>query len=151
MRNGRGQRQIRVIRGGRGLAAVTALMLVGGLVVTSTASAQAVSHAKATKVVKQEKRKGFGKILTTTKNRALYIDEGAACTGACLDVWPPLLMPAGKTMPGGAPGLGTVPFGSQLQVTYHGMPLYTFESDHGKSVTGNGVNGFYVATVTAGT
>jgi predicted lipoprotein with Yx(FWY)xxD motif len=131
------------------VAALATVALVGGLVVTSTASAQTVSHAKGTKVVKQEKRKGFGKILTTTKNRALYVDEGTACTGGCLEVWPPLLMPAGKTMPAGASGLGTVPFGTMLQVTYHGMPLYTFESDHGKSVTGNGDNGFYVATVTS--
>jgi predicted lipoprotein with Yx(FWY)xxD motif len=40
-----------------------------------------------------------------------------------------------------------VAFGKKLQVTYEGRPLYTFTSDHGKSVTGNGVNGFAVAEV----
>jgi len=99
--------------------------------------------------VKEETRAGFGLILTTTKNKSLYTDTTPPCTGSCLAVWPPLLMPKGKTMPAGAPGLGTVAFGTRLQVTYNGMPLYTFTSDHGKSVNGNGVNGFAVAEVTA--
>jgi predicted lipoprotein with Yx(FWY)xxD motif len=125
-------------------------MVIGGVVVTSTASAEGSARAKATKVVKKESRPTFGKILTTTRNASLYIDEGAACTGGCLSVWPPLLMPAAKTMPAGASGLGTVAFGTMLQVTYHGMPLYTFTGDSGKSVHGNNDNGFFVAKVTSG-
>jgi len=135
--------------GWRAVAAVAAVMTVGGLFVTSTASARVAPKAgKPTTVVKEETRTGFGLILTTTKNRALYTDTTPPCTGGCLAVWPPLLMPKGKTMPAGAPDLGTVAFGKRLQVTYNGMPLYTFTSDHGKSVNGNGVNGFAVAEVT---
>jgi hypothetical protein len=32
------------------------------------------------------------------------------------------------------------------QVTYHGHPLYTFADDHPGQVTGQGVQGFFVAT-----
>ncbi len=124
-------------------------MTLGGLFLTSTASARADGKSKTAMVVKEETRTGFGLILTTTKSRSLYVDTTPPCTGSCLAVWPPLLMPEGKTMPTGATGLGTVTLGKRLQVTYKGMALYTFVSDHGKSVTGNGVNGFAVAEVTA--
>jgi predicted lipoprotein with Yx(FWY)xxD motif len=133
--------------GWRGLAAVAIVMSVGGLFLTSTASARVAGKSMTSKVVKQETRTGFGLILTTTKGRALYVDTDPPCTGGCLAVWPPLLMPKGKTVPTGAADLGTVAFGAKLQVTYQGMPLYTFSSDHGKSVTGNGVAGFAVAKV----
>jgi predicted lipoprotein with Yx(FWY)xxD motif len=145
------QGQRRTIRGWRAVAAVATVMSVGGLFATTTASAQVEAKgSKPTKVVKQETRTGFGLILTTKMNKTLYVDTTPPCTGGCLTVWPPLLMPAGKTMPSGATGLGTVAFGSgRLQVTYHGMPLYTFTSDHGKQVNGNGVAGFEVAKVSA--
>jgi predicted lipoprotein with Yx(FWY)xxD motif len=32
------------------------------------------------------------------------------------------------------------------QVSYHGHPLYTFADDHPGQVTGQGVQGFFVAT-----
>jgi predicted lipoprotein with Yx(FWY)xxD motif len=145
MRQGQG----RAVRRWRVLAAVATVMSVGGLFLTTTASAQ-VESSKPTKVVKEETRSGFGLILTTKMNRTLYVDTTPPCTGGCLTVWPPLLMPKGKTMPTGATGLGTVAFGSgRLQVTYEGMPLYTFISDHGKKVTGNGVDGFAVAKVSS--
>jgi hypothetical protein len=57
-------------------------------------------------------------------------------------------MPAGKTMPAGASCLGVAKFGHRLQVTYRGRRLYTFVSDSGHSVTGNGVEGFVVAKAT---
>jgi predicted lipoprotein with Yx(FWY)xxD motif len=134
-------------RGWRGVAAVAIVMSVGGLFFTSTASARPAGKSKMSKVVSEETRAGFGLILTTPKGRALYVDTDPPCTGSCLGVWPPLLMPKGKTVPTGAADLGTVAFGKKLQVTYEGKALYTFISDHGKSVTGNGVNGFAVAEV----
>ena len=144
------QGQRRAIRGWRAAAAVATVMSVGGLFLTVTASAQETKGSKPTKVVKEETRTGFGLILTTKKSRTLYVDTTPPCTGGCLTAWPPLLMPAGKTMPAGATGLGTVAFGSgRLQVTDKGMPLYTFASDHGKQVNGNGVAGFAVAEVSA--
>jgi predicted lipoprotein with Yx(FWY)xxD motif len=51
------------------------------------------------------------------------------CTGSCLKDWHPLAIQAG-VKPTGPVKLGTVkrPDGS-LQVTYKGLPLYTFDSD----------------------
>jgi predicted lipoprotein with Yx(FWY)xxD motif len=130
------------------MTVAAAAMTVGGLFLTSTASAQTVGKSmnpKPTKVVKEVVRGSFGEILTNKLGHTLYIQPGGTCTGGCLTVWPPLLMPKGKTVPGGvAGGLGTVSTGSGLQVTYNGMPLYTFASD-----TKTSTSGFVVAQVSA--
>jgi predicted lipoprotein with Yx(FWY)xxD motif len=70
------------------------------------------------------------------------------CTGSCAVAWPPLLLPVGTTSAKGGTGLtglGVVmlPDG-RSQVTYNKMPLYTFASDSGASVRGQGVGGFSV-------
>lgn len=51
------------------------------------------------------------------------------CTSACVQIWHPLIAPAGAS-PKGVSSLGTVkrPDGT-VQVTYKGMPLYTFAQD----------------------
>jgi predicted lipoprotein with Yx(FWY)xxD motif len=135
-------------RGWRALAAVTAVMTVGGLLVTSAASAR--PEAKKTTVVKETVRGSFGEILTDTKGLTLYIQPKGTCTGGCLTIWPPLLMPKGKTMPGGiSTGLGTAKRGKRLQVTYEGKRLYTFYEDSGTSTNGENVGGFIVAQVSA--
>jgi predicted lipoprotein with Yx(FWY)xxD motif len=140
----------RQVAGARRAAAAVIIVtaLTSGFFLTSTASAASLSRAmKPVKVVKVEMRTGFGNILTTKKSLALYVDNGAPCTSqGCLFIWPPLLMPKGKTMPGGlATGLGTTPFGSgQLQVTYDGKPLYTFYTDTKKTVSGQGMCDFDV-------
>lgn len=80
---------------------------------------------------------GFGEILTTPAGFALYTytaDEpgGMGCDVPCLKVWPPLLLPPGVTIPvggSGTSGLGTFPRGDRLQVTFNGLPLYTFVKD----------------------
>jgi predicted lipoprotein with Yx(FWY)xxD motif len=136
-----------------GLAAVATVTMVGGLVLSSTASAQVVGKSKTpkpTKVVKEVVRGTFGEILTNKKGHTLYIQPGGSCTGGCLTIWPPLFMPKGKTVPGGvSSGLGTVSTGSGLQVTYNGMPLYTFYTDTKTSTSGENVGGFVVAQVSA--
>jgi hypothetical protein len=136
-----------------------AVALAGGALATAPAMASthtghsapaATAHTKKTAtVVKVRTRHGFGKILVTTKGRALYVLPHGSCTGSCLGIWPRLVMPKGKTIPKGATCLGTAKFGKnhRLQVTYRKMRLYTFVSDSGTSVTGNGVAGFKVAKV----
>lgn len=119
-----------------------------GLTAALPQAATALPAKMSAKVVKVANRPSIGEMLVTKKGAALYEDTDGPCTGGCLTVWPPLLMPKGATVPKGTTGLGTVAFtGGRLQVTYHGMPLYTFESDSGKSVNGNGVGGFVAATV----
>jgi predicted lipoprotein with Yx(FWY)xxD motif len=100
-------------------------------------------------VVLQRSRRGFGKMLVTVSGRALYMLPRGSCAGQCLVIWPRLVMPAGKTRPAGASCLSIARYGSagRLQVTYHGLRLYAFISDHGRSVTGNGADGFAVAKV----
>jgi predicted lipoprotein with Yx(FWY)xxD motif len=131
------------------LATATVAAMVGGAFVASTASAQSQKKHKAATIVKVAKRKPYGKILTTAKMLTLYIQQTGTCTGSCLTIWPPLLMPSGQTVPTGTTGLGTVSMSEGLQVTYHSMPLYTFYTDSKKSVNGEGQGGFVVAQVTA--
>lgn len=76
-------------------------------------------------------------VLTNTKGLTLYTLSGETngkfiCTGACLKAWPPLLVAAGTT-PKGPVKLGTIkrPEG-KTQVTYKGMPIYTFSGDSRK-------------------
>jgi predicted lipoprotein with Yx(FWY)xxD motif len=133
--------------------AVVAAVLVGGSTVAAagiTAGAQAqirpaVRTGPAT-VVHEATRTGFGKILVTASNgMSLYVHPNGGCDASCRGVWPPLLMPAGKTIPKGAPCLKTAKLGNSLQVTYQGHRLYTFTGDSGTSVNGNGIAGFVVA------
>ena len=134
-------------------AAVAALLVSGSTAATvgiaAGAQAQIRPAGSGAVVVAAAKRTGFGTILVTINGgHSLYEHPGGPCTGSCLSIWPPLLMPAGKTVPKGASCLATVKQGSNLQVTYHGQALYTFTGDSGHSVNGNGVAGFLVAKVT---
>ena len=95
----------------------------------------------------------FGQILVNPQGMTLYeltSEAGGkfACTGGCLAVWPPLLVPAGTTVPTAAPGvvgtLGVVtrPDGT-VQATQNGFPLYTFAHDAAPGDTnGQGIVAF---------
>ncbi len=84
-------------------------------------------------------------VLTDTKGLTLYTLSGEVngkfiCTGSCLKAWPPLLVAAG-TKPKGPVPLGTIkrPEG-KIQVTFEGMPVYTFSGDSKKGeANGNGL------------
>ena len=136
--------------------AVVATLVVGGSAVTTVglaASSQAqvrpASAGTSATVVKEATRTGFGKILVTINGgMSLYEHPHGGCSASCRSIWPPLLMPAGKKTPKGAPCLATAKLGTKLQVTYHTQRLYTFTGDTGHSVRGNGVAGFVVAKVT---
>jgi len=104
----------------------------------------AASAGQSTKVVaRQAQNATLGKtVLTTTKGRTLYSLSAETrgrfiCTGACLSTWHPLLVPAG-VKPKGPVKLGTIerPEG-KTQVTYKGLPLYSFNGD-AKAGDGNG-------------
>jgi predicted lipoprotein with Yx(FWY)xxD motif len=90
----------------------------------------------------------YGKVLTTAKGFALYtytadLPGGPGCSGECLVIWPPLLLPAGVSTPVGAPGvtgLGTFKRAQGTQVTFHGLPLYTYIDDKAPGqITGQNV------------
>ncbi len=101
-----------------------------------------------------------GTALVDGTGRALYLFEAdtgttSTCTGACAQVWPPLLTsgPAPVTTGAAQPSLvGTSPRADGTrQVTYDGHPLYYFAGDKAPGdVTGQGIHnfggGWYVVT-----
>jgi predicted lipoprotein with Yx(FWY)xxD motif len=109
---------------------------------TSAASSTAATTASSTSsegtsaLVKTASNATLGAtVLTDSRGMTLYALSGEhagkfICTStACVGVWHPLSA-AGSTPAGGVGSLGTVkrPDGTE-QVTYKGMPLYTFASD----------------------
>lgn len=133
----------------RAAMALTALAVLATLVgLPAGARAAAAPRSGSATVVKVATRGSFGRILTTVGGRTLYKHPNGACTASCLSVWPPLLMPRGKTIPKGIAGLRTVVLANgRRQVTYRHHRLFTFVNDSGTSVNGNGVAGFLVAKV----
>jgi predicted lipoprotein with Yx(FWY)xxD motif len=117
-------------------------------VFSSRATAASTAPYTKVKVVAKANRSPVGEMLVNLKGQSLYTNP-SGCTGDRLRVWPALLMPKGTTMPKGAKCLSTVSAAKagRLQVTYDSQPLYTFTSDSGSSVNGNGVAGFEAATV----
>jgi len=98
-------------------------------------------------------RGNFGNILVSGSGAALYRYDAdkpnmPTCTGSCAMAWPPVLLPAGTTSAKagtGLTGVGSVILSDgRSQVTYNKMPLYTFASDSGTSINGQGVGGFFV-------
>jgi len=125
---------------------------------TSGAAASPGTSAAANATVKTASSAQFGTILVNSGGMALYTygpDHGGAlskCTGACLQAWPALTVPAGTTPTLASGVAGTLATSKQadgtLQVTYDGKLLYTFLSDTSPGqVTGNGVAMFSVAKV----
>jgi predicted lipoprotein with Yx(FWY)xxD motif len=97
----------------------------------------------------------FGMVLTGPSGMTLYTHAGdsatsSTCTGACAATWPPLTATGQPTAGSGVTGkLGTLTRADgTTQITYGGLPLYYWEGDaNAGDVTGNGVEGFSVATV----
>lgn len=129
--------------------AVGIVTLGAAMVAVPLVSAQATTSAKET-VAKVVDRAPYGRMLATVSGASLYT-TASSCTGGCLQVWPPVLMAKGKTMPTGVRDLTavkvTIGKSHDLQVAYKGKRLYRFASDSGSSVRGNGVGGFKVASV----
>lgn len=79
---------------------------------------------------------GLGSVLDTSNGLTLYHNTRESngtivCTGACAQEWPPVTVSGTvPASPAGAGTFGTVdrPDGT-TQLTFHGMPLYTFAGD----------------------
>jgi predicted lipoprotein with Yx(FWY)xxD motif len=124
---------------------------------TPTTTAQAAGQATSSAlggiqpgdVVLIVQKSAIGYVLAAANGQVVYTygkdSKGGAptCTGSCATTWPPL---TGKPLASEAdklPGtLGTVsdPNGAK-QVTYNGMPLYTFKGAKVFATSGNGVGG----------
>lgn len=105
---------------------------------TTKSAAATASGGKSVPVVKTASNATVGKtVLVAASGRTLYSLSGEhagtwICTSAaCLKAWPPLVAKAGSAPHGSVGSLGTVRRpGGITQVTYRGMPLYTFVGDH---------------------
>ena len=111
------------------------LLVIAALALLLPAGAQA---AQAKRVVKESENTTLEEmILTTNKGKTLYslsVEKHGKfiCTHSCPNTWKPLVVPAG-VKPKGPVKLGTVkrPEG-KIQVTFKGLPLYTFDGDSAK-------------------
>jgi predicted lipoprotein with Yx(FWY)xxD motif len=112
-------------------------------------------NAAAGAVIGSASSPDFGNVLTGPNGKTLYTHAGdsatkSTCDGACAATWPPLATKGQPRAGAGVTGqLGTVARADgTTQVTYGGMPLYYWEGDaKAGDVTGNGLEGFSVATV----
>jgi predicted lipoprotein with Yx(FWY)xxD motif len=86
------------------------------------------------RVVKLEESKQGDSVLANLRGRTLYSNSAEKhgkfiCTGGCLSVWHPLVVPKG-VRPTGPVKLGIVKRSDgRIQVTYRGGPLYSFAED----------------------
>ena len=92
-----------------------------------------------------------------------YTPDGtgkSVCNGGCATAWPPLTVPAGTTKVTGASDIGSGSLGTitrsdgSLQVTYKGMPLYTYTGDMAPDqANGQGAGGiwFYIPVTSSST
>ena len=113
----------------------------------------AISLAQTSQTVAVRSTPQLGSFLTTPNGTTLYTYNGdkpgvSNVTGALLAAWPPFTASGSLTLPSGVGGtLGTITRSDGTkQVTYNGMPLYTFVRDTGPDVVnGQNVRGFVVA------
>jgi predicted lipoprotein with Yx(FWY)xxD motif len=128
------------------------LVAAAALVVASAPMAAAT----ATPVIRY-KDDQFGPILATPKKQALYywnVEKRAGgkirCTGACAKAWPPLyakgVVP--KRIAGIKGTFGTIrrPNGRR-QITFNGLPIYTYAHEGPTQVLCNNVDGWFVVRV----
>ena len=100
---------------------------------------------------------GVGTVLVNAQGLTLYHWKGETtsnlmCTGACTSTWVPLQVAGGGSPTGGMHVTGSLDTftrsdGAGTEVTYNGLPLYTFTGDSAPGqASGQGVSNFYVAT-----
>ncbi len=68
------------------------------------------------------------------------------CTGSCASIWPPVTggNPVASQADKGLGTFGTVSgAGGVKQITYNGMPLYTYKGAKVLTTTGNGIGGMW--------
>lgn len=133
----RTSRAMQPARATRSTRTVLALVLAAVLALSAVAVPMAMARGSKTVAGEAAAPKLHKTVLTNTKGLTLYTLTGEThgkfiCTGACLSAWPPLLVTPGTT-PKGPVKLGTIknPEG-KTQVTFKGMPVYTFSGDSKK-------------------
>jgi predicted lipoprotein with Yx(FWY)xxD motif len=159
--------QLRLAHSGENRKARGRLALVGGLtagvalVLSPLSASAATHHHHQTKTVVElsEAQNGtLGTILTNSHGLTLYTftqdtPNKSNCFGACAKIWPPLIMSKGEKIKSlkGVRGIGTIPRGKELQLTFDQKPLYLFAGDKTAGMTtGQGVeNAWFVVVLKA--
>lgn len=106
-------------------------------------------------------RSSLGTILVNGKGMTVYAFDKdtansgtSACTGSCLDTWPPVTISDSQPLVNGVSGsISTIkdPDG-KAQITIDGRPLYTFAGDAAKGdVKGQGLQNVWWVVSPAGT
>ena len=136
---------------------VTAALVAAGctLAAASPAPSSGGASGAAAVTVGTGSSASFGTFLNGPNGMALYTHAGdsatsSTCSGGCATAWPPLATKGQPSAGAGVTGqLGTlIRADGTMQVTHGGLPLYYWQGDTKVGdVTGNGVNGFSVATV----
>jgi len=98
-------------------------------------------------------KSAVGYVLALANGQVVYMYDkdtkggsASACTGSCASIWLPVTGSKPVVSPADT-GLGT--FGTiggangAKQVTYNGMPLYTYKGAKALTTTGNGVGGMW--------
>lgn len=115
---------------------------------SDSASAAANTTAGGSDTVATKSISGVGTVLVDSKGDALYTnnqDSGmnVACAGSCTAIWVPVMAPSSGQPTSSDQAvqakLGAVKSNGGSQVTFDGMPLYSFVQDSPGQVTGNGV------------
>jgi predicted lipoprotein with Yx(FWY)xxD motif len=139
------------------IVASALLAACGSSSTTSTATKSSAPAASAGSVVKTASNSTLGStVLVDSKGLTLYhlsVEPGKwiCTTTACLQAWHPLTVATSAAPSGTVGSLATVKRpGNTLQVTYKGMPLYTFAGDK-KPGQANGQGIKDVGTWTAAT
>ena len=132
----------------------TVLVLVAAVVAATLAPAASARPYATTAPAIRYVDNVFGPILATNAKKALYywnVEKRAGgkvrCTGACARAWPPLYAKA--VVPTRVRGIrgrfGTIrrPDGRR-QITFNGLPVYTYAHERPEQVLCNNVDGWFV-------
>jgi predicted lipoprotein with Yx(FWY)xxD motif len=138
-------------------------MVAQGALVAATLAAAVMTPAGAstshTPTIKTAQVPKVGLVLTTNTGLTLYHLTSdptgrSTCTGACAQIWLPLLLPKGDHLQGprGLKGLSTIHVAhGRRQVAFHGAALYHFTGDTKLGqAKGQGIAGVWFAVLKSG-
>jgi predicted lipoprotein with Yx(FWY)xxD motif len=117
---------------------------------STTTTPSTSSKTNSTLIIQTKTDPKLGKYLADGSGKPLYTygqdtDNTSNCTGDCLTNWPPYKATSSSdSLP---TNVGTITRSDgTVQYTYNKKPLYYFTGDTSTTPTGNGVDGFNVAT-----
>ena len=128
------------------------LAACGGSSSSSTStSAPAAQTAASSDTVATKSVSGVGTVLVDSKGDVLYTNNQdtaskMACTSSCQSIWPPLMASSGGQPTSSDSAVQAKLAVANGQVTFNGMPLYTFVQDSPGQATGNGVTDSFGGT-----